>query len=251
MDKIIDDLQTSHHNHIKELTKLHEIELTGLKKIIESLRNESAVLRSENEELKVTMGELRGEVEGMRDDFDLIQSRLGKIILEEDDLVSLLRERDDAECKTCRFTCKCSDTLIISDVANIKKYLKKLEGSDPLHLCRFLQIPFNPPSRALALSSALLNSISAHLSDDPTTNLDPQARWLLKETIKIRLEVNGIAESFVKNSRKSNKLINGDISGERSLVKWLIEEHGETTTVNDESNFNPATIISSLLSNFK
>ena len=57
-----------------------------------------------------------------------------------------------------------SDTLAI-----IGKYLKKLEGSDPLHLCRLLEIPFNPPDRAFSLSSSLLKSIDAHIAEDPTT----------------------------------------------------------------------------------
>lgn len=272
-NKIIDDLQSAHQEHLRKLTALHESELARLAVTLESLRTDSSALRKENDELGGLVRELRGEVEGTRDDFDLIQARLGKIIVEEDDLVELVRQAAGGDAKRLDqkyrdpSTANTSNTSNTSNSANpesadmnmnqdriITKYLKKIEGSDPLHLCRFLQIPFNPPDRPFALSYSLLTSIAAHLSDDPTTKLNQPARELLKEVIKVKLEVNDISRCFLKNSRISGKLaVNGDVgSGERNVVRWLIHEHNEER--DNENNFNPATIISSfssLLSNFK
>ena len=259
MDKIIDELQTVHEEHVRKLTKLHEIELARLNSTIESLRQESAALRSENEELSEVVRELNGEVEGIRGDFDLIQGRLGKIIVEEDDLIELINkvklftiDEVDVTDEVVLLNQKSQNDAVM---LTAMKYLKKLEGSDPFQLCRLLEIPFNPPDRPFALSNSLLSSISVHLSEDPATskifNKTKVAPFLLEEIIKLKLTINEIAKCFLKNSRKSSKLVGDEAGGKKDLVEWLIDAHEEGNGHGNGSEFSPAVIISSFLSNFK
>ena len=259
MDEIIDKLQRIHEEHIKRLNALHETEIANLNTQIHSLKQESAALRSENEKLTGLVEEMSSEVEGMRDDFELIQGRLGKIIVAEDDLVRLVEltvnttekeaaEKQSVEESTSRTA---TDILVITG-----KYLKKLEGSDPLHLCRLLEIPFNPPDRAFSLSSSLLKSIDAHITEDPTTarifRNDPVAPLLLKEIIKLRLKVNEVSRCFMHNSKKSSKLnVNNENIADVDVVKWLVDEHANAEIKSERNEFNPAMIISSFLSKFK
>ena len=250
-DELIDNLRTVHEEHVRKLKEIHEAELAHLTAKIAASRQETADLRSEKEWLRGLVEELRDEVEGMRNDFDLIHGRLGKIIVEEDELVKMVElavnaVEDDDECGT-NLTNETDGTDVMRTVM---KYLKKLQGSDPLHLCHLLEIPFNPPNRAFTLSSSLLTSISAHLSDDPATAAtfkdNPVAVPLIRENIELRLEAYEMARCFLENSRRAGKLaVGGAVKEGKSVMRWLIDEH---ETVLKDSNDG---IISSFLSNFK
>ena len=257
MDEIIDKLQRTHEEHIKRLKDLHETETAHLNAQINSLKQESAALRSENEKLTGLVEEMSSEVEGMRNDFELIQGRLGKIIVAEDDLVRLVELTVNTTEKAEKQSVEESQSRTASDtLAIIGKYLKKLEGSDPLHLCRLLEIPFNPPDRAFSLSSSLLKSIDAHITEDPTTvrifRDEPVAPLLLKEIIKLRMKVNDVSRCFMHNSKKSSKLnLNNENIADVDVVKWLVDEHANAESKSEKNEFNPAMIISSFLSKFK
>lgn len=220
MSEAIDELQAKHQEHIEKLQALSESEISRLKSVIKSLKQESADLKRENEELKRMVEEFKGEVEGLRGNFDTIQRRLGKIIVAEDDLVKLVK-----------LSIGNDDFLNKSDVmATTLKYLKKINGADPISLSKMLDIPFNPPDRPISLSNSLLQSISAHLIDDKATGVilagREEIKILLNEIIGIKMLSNEVSQCFLKNTRKALKFDLSDKHG--NIMEWLIEELVDT-----------------------
>ena len=307
LKKTIENLQSVHSHHIKKLTELHEIELTTLRRKTLQLQIESTTLEAEKTELEGTVEGMRVEVEMLRQSFDLVQGRLKRVLVDQDDLVRLIQLMEqnyknstdnslDSASKniTANGTKNITDTnkatkihhtnkqnhpsssstTFISKIESFLKsqeqnestisalqsvkYFRKLESSDPVHLCRLLDVSFCP-DRSFSLSNSLLASISLHMAEDSVVVRSfegfPVYPMLLNEIVRLRQEINDLCRSFLSlNNSKTNNLKiemakrieDKSEKGLISISRWLIEKQ-EQFNVED----NGASILSSFLSKFK
>ncbi len=147
------------------------------------------------------------------------------------------------------------------------KYLRKIEASDPVHLCRLLDISFCP-DRSFSLSNSLLSSISLHMSMEDSLAIKsfkefPIYSILLNEMVRLHQDINSLCRIiFTHHSRNKNgknsfyaefgrKLLDKTEKG--SVAKWLLELTdmigGDNQKV--ESLSFSSSILSSFISKFK
>lgn len=296
MDQAISELQLVHEYHIQKLKDLHESELAELQTALSRSRQQCEQLTQEKTRIEGEVEGMRTEVEMLRQSFDLVQGRLKRVLVDQDDLVKLLQLVDAKttdkepriELPALNQTKNITELELVlksqvvqdeSTAAALQaiKYYKKLEASDPAHLCRLLEISFDP-ARSFALSTSLLQSIAVHMTEDPVATKAlarfPLYRLLLREIVRLRQEENEICRVFLGNTKKSCKSIVTDISrrirecdlrdkdsecdrrekaGSRSecdqketICKWLIDEYASGNSDNDNHN----SILTSFLSTF-
>lgn len=282
---IIDELQSTHALHLKKLTELHETELANLRTQLQNSRQQVAELQRHKTELAESVAGMQREVGELRGAFELVQGRLSRILVDQDDLVRLIqlnnKEQDkekegDKESRTVSSSnpSNSSNSPITSrdlkeielhlkaQVTNDKdeavqaalqalKYFKKLEASDPIHLSRLLEIPFSL-DRSFALSSSLLSCIAVHMNEDPKTkplfDKFPLYSVFLNEIVQLHQEVNELSRLYLMKTKVGD--LERKLTDKMSISKWLIEE-GSSVNSGNGSGVNVTTILSSFLSNFK
>ena len=276
----IDELRATHDSHIQKLSQLHTEALTDLHDQLQKSRQELERVTKERNELSGEIEGMKTEVEMLRGSFDLVQERLRRVLVDQDDLVKMVKlidlstnkdnrdRRDNRELNANR-ELKPADTINIINNQNQKqkqkhhniplkdietdlkqkeqdsstlaalqaiKYFKKIEASDPIHLCRLLEIPFCP-DRSFSLSTSLLASISVHMASDSCAmkafTEHPLYALLLNEIVELKQESNELSKLFVSGNKKRqeriagiSKLIEETKVDDKSILKWLIEIEG-------------------------
>lgn len=303
---VIDDLKAAHESHIQKLTQLHSDSLKDLQLELQKSRQQLEIVTKERDGLAEEVEGMRTEVEMLRGSFDLVQERLRRVLVDQDDLVKMVKliekEFDNKEvpsnsgnsasvsgnCKTSsnnnsntlkhlnnnlnnnqmiplkniEAALKSREQQDLSTLAALAaiKYFKKIEASDPINLCRLLEVPFCP-DRSFSLSTSLLASISVHMATDANAmkafNEHPVYSILLNEIVNLRQDSNELCKLFLSrgNKRNNKKEIIAEISkwidekkeNNKSILKLLIEE---TKTTADEELNSVQTIFSSVLSKF-
>ena len=308
MDPIIDDLHTAHTTHIQSLTALHESTLQSLHHSHQKTLLHLDQVTNEKTALETELEGMRREVEVLRGSFDLVQERLRRVLVEQDDLVGMVRliemdrvgkatgqaeqtqqpqqsqqsqqsstqqtskQQSQQACKQAghheQIAQKLKDFEAKANLKNSEqdqdssttaalqaiKYFKKLEASDPVHLCRLLEISFCP-DRSFSLSTSLLSSISIHMASDPQNTAaftdHPVYVILLDEIVRLKQESNELCKMVLAGSKKRKDLVAGiaKLIGEAnegtSIMKWLIDAQNEVNTGNESGIFK------SFLSTFK
>ncbi len=265
--QIVDELQRAHDEHIKKLTELHESTLSALHTQLQFSRQEAVKLRQANSELGDQVEGMRTEVDELRESFEMVQGRLKRVLVDQDDLVKLLKlvNENSAESQGNAATHTspalksrhlkdvesflksqdATDPTIVSALLSLK-YLKKLESSDPLHLSRLLEIPFSP-DRSFALSSSLLASVAGHISTDPVSvslfDKQPVYPLLLNEIVRLRQEINELCRLHLSDSVKT-------VSFKGTISQCLIANSNNNAITKDNGIKIPA-ILTSFLSTFK
>lgn len=258
----IDELKAAHDSHIKKLTELHDAALLDLTQKLQRSRLESETLSKQKDELEGEVEGMRTEVEMLRQSFDLVQERLRRVLVDQDDLVKMLKLVEqvtnpkpiqqssnpmtrNSSLKDIEISLKQreQDSSTIAALQAIK-YFKKLEASDPVHLSRLLEISFCP-DRSFSLSTSLLTSISVHMASDPSTakafQEHPVYAALLDEIIKLKQESNEMCKLLLAKNKNKKELIveiskwindkKSKSKEDKSVLKWLIdgENAGKTT----------------------
>ena len=277
---LIDELQESHEAHVKKLKELHENDLAHLQSKLKKCRQECERMEQENSELRAMVEGTGTEIEMLRQSFDLVQGRLKRVLVDQDDLVRLLQLAgnldDTTKSRNYSYTIKARElkeieaqlkarddgdhNLSVKSALQAIKYFKKLESSDPVHLCRLLEIPFCP-DRSFSLSTSLLSSIAVHMADDVSASAyfdaNPMYPVLLNEIVRLRQEINELSRCLVGCTPvKGIQVTLGkrieDRSFKGTIAKWLIEEHVAATTRNNHKDqSNASAIFSAFFSNFK
>ena len=291
LKQTIENLEKVHEQHILKLNSLHKSELEIFTEENKKLRKTTLELSMEKDRLEELVETMKLEIEMVRQSFDLVQERLKRVLVDQDDLVQLIKLLDQSQIKcsedkqsgnTNRNSSLNDDSCAIfeletklkeqeSNQANLAillaiKYFKKLEASDPVHLCRLLEISFCP-GRSFSLANSLLTSISVHISQDPSTlesfNKFPLYPILLNEIVKLKKEINELTGSFLnfyyKTNRsnifyknKENNIIKkiADKNEKGTISMWLMEELDNKNKV-EEVKGNDSTLLTSFLSKFK
>lgn len=263
--QIVDELQRAHDEHIKKLTELHESTLSSLHTQLQSSRQEAVELRHANSELGDQVDGMRAEVDELRESFEMVQGRLKRVLVDQDDLVKLLKlvnengtesqgnaaspalkSRHLKDVESFLKSQDATDPTIASALLSLK-YLKKLESSDPLHLSRLLEIPFSP-ERSFALSSSLLASVAAHISTDPVSvglfDKQPVYSMLLNEIVRLRQEINELCRLHLSDSIKTD-------SFKGTISQCLIANNNNNNAVTRDNGIKMPAILASFLSTFK
>jgi hypothetical protein len=297
---IIDELKAAHEVHIQKLTQLHSDSQIDLQLQLLKTRQQLEIASKERDEYKNEIEAMRTEVEMLRGSFDLVQERLRRVLVNQDDLVKMVKliekefdNKNGEEKVTKKFinnnknsnsntnnhinSINSNNITTINEIeTNLKrkeqdsatiaalnaiKYFKKLEASDPIHLCRLLEIPFCP-ERSFSLSTSLLASISVHMTTDTNAmkwfNENPVYAVLLHEILNLKQESNELCKLFLatSNSKKNRKEIIATVSkfidekkeNNRSVLKLLIEETKLSSS--DEEVNSVQSIFSTVLSKF-
>lgn len=311
----IDELKAAHDSHIQKLSQIHAEALTDLHHQLQKSRKELERVTKERDELSGEIEGMKTEVEMLRGSFDLVQERLRRVLVDQDDLVKMVKlidlsaSREDnrefsanrglsasVSTKPCAgfntdnptastITNKNNSVINsrgqkekylnnpVKDIeTNLKrkeqdsstlaalqaiKYFKKLEASDPIHLCRLLEIPFCP-DRSFSLSTSLLASITVHMASDSCAMKafaeHPLYNILLNEIVELKQESNELCKLFVSGDKKRkeriagiSKLVNEKKANDKSILKWLIEIEEQNEIIVASTNQN---ILSSVLSKF-
>lgn len=291
--EMIDELRRVHEQHIQKLKELHSAELEELTQALQKSRQSSEKLTVEKAELEDEIEGMRTEVEMLRQSFDLVQERLRRVLVSQDDLVKLVKlidqqqngqhDRNERENKSqtslnghdSQYKQNATITSTLNDIeTKLKgqqdssamaalqaiKYFKKLDASDPVHLCRLLEIPFCP-ERSFSLSTSLLSSISVHMTSDPMATKSfkdyPVYSVLLDEIIKLKRDSNDLCKIFLKTSKGKSKII-AEITkmiaerkeGENcSVLKWLVDGGRNEIVIQEEMSVQK--LFSTFLSTFK
>lgn len=301
LKQTIEDLQVIHEQHISKLNSLHKSELEIFSDENKKLRKKTTELTTEKDKLEEIVGTMKLEIEMVRQSFDLVQERLKRVLVDQDDLVRLVKLLDQSQIRSKysdssrpgnnnghvhvqknRTHSPCAIKELETNLkeeapsqANVAvlqaiKYFKKLEASDPVHLCRLLDISFCP-DRSFSLANSLLTSISVHLSEDNSAlksfNQFPLYPILLNEIVKLKKEINDLSGSFLnfhfQSTNKSRPHKNKNFSMETICKKiedknergnismWLIEEFDAKKDDNEEFKVTNSTLLTSFLSKFK
>jgi cell division protein FtsB len=298
---IIDELKAAHEVHIQKLTQLHSNSSTDLHHQLLKTRQQLEIVSKERDEYKNEIEAMRTEVEMLRGSFDLVQERLRRVLVDQDDLVKMVKliekefdNKNGEEKVTKKFNnnnnnknnnsnsnsnSNSNNITTINEIeTNLKrkeqdsatitaltaiKYFKKLEASDPIHLCRLLEIPFYP-ERSFSLSTSLLASISVHMTTDTNAmkwfNEHPVYAVLLNEILNLKQDTNELCKLFLatSNSKMNRKEIIAAVSkfidekekkeNNKSILKLLIEETKLGSS--DEEVNRVQSIFSTVLSKF-
>lgn len=288
----IEELEKVHSRHVNKLKEIHEEELKDLQKRLQKSQQECKELRHEREKGEEEIKRMREEVDVLRQSFDLVQERLKRVLIDQDDLIRILQLIDQQQLeKEPNISESTTSTLLHRKLSEIDsktveeylssqdssdestraarqalKYFKKVEASDPIHLCRLLEIPFCP-DRSLALSSSLLKSIALHMGEDPSARESfyqaPLYQLLLNEIVGLRRDVNELSRLALQMDSKWGKsAILEDITtragrsdGSR-IAELIIKAHDEkihnnNNNKNGSSNNLTNALLTSFLSTFK
>jgi rubrerythrin len=312
LKRTISELELVHNKHILELKKLHNSRESSLESEVASWREKCQILSEEKQNLDGLVDGMRVEVEMLRQSFDLVQGRLKKVLVNQDDLVRLVQLFDiqqqqlspqpqqqqqqqqqlspqqnrtnySSKSRTSTTTSvlgldeleeqlkvsqnESKDSSSTAAMLQSIKYLRKIEASDPVHLCRLLDISFCP-DRSFSLSNSLLSSISLHMSMEDSLAIKsfkefPIYSILLNEIVRLHQDINSLCRIiFTHHSRNKNgknsfyaefgrKLLDKTEKG--SVAKWLLELTemigGDNQKV--ESLSFSSSILSSFISKFK
>lgn len=295
LKQTIENLEKVHEQHISKLNSLHKSEVEIFTEETKKLRKTTSELLKEKDHLEELVETMKLEIEMVRQSFDLVQERLKRVLVDQDDLVQLIKLLDQSQIRmkyseskqlgnTNRNNSLKDDSWAIleletkmkeqeSNQNNLAillaiKYFKKLEASDPVHLCRLLEISFCP-DRSFSLANSLLKSISFHITQDPSTlksfNQFPLYPILLNEIVKLKKEINELSGSFLnfyyKTNRskiffknKENNILKkiADKNEKGTISTWLLEElDNNNNKVEEVKVNNDSTLLTSFLSKFK
>lgn len=273
---IINELEQTHNDHIKKLESLHEQEIGSLRKDLEETRKKLKGAEEDKFKQDEEIEGMRVEIQMIRQSFNLVQERLKKVLIHQDDLINVIQllgventaEENTAEENNNLNTKKNTKSIQkVEDQSNLEmetlKYFKKIESSDPLNLSKLLDIPFCP-DRSINLSNSLISAISIHLNRTETEQNDNNNtqfsinRTLLNEILKIKQDLNDLCRIYFnllskydqKHKNQLLKRLTETGNSNTSLSKYLIDETKATDHENSETTTSDW-LISTFLSKFK
>lgn len=198
----ITELESTHQKHLAALVATHRQETEELQRKHATLLAETATLHQQVTHYEETIEGMRVEVQMVRQSFDLVQTRLRRVLIDQDDLVRIIQllDREIVAQRMNGGKCDKGDANDTSDTSDAKtpsvtapndslsgsaaqteqllheletrgsepvrraiKYFRKLQAADPMHLARLLDISF-APDRSFVLSNSLLASILVHMN---------------------------------------------------------------------------------------
>lgn len=187
------ELQEIHTQHLAKLKSLHAFEVASLHSSLQAAQERG---RQQDEEVEA----LREQVTVLRQSFEMVQERLKRVLLEQDQLVDMIKclnidsgnspsgkqqqqQHLDADYKRIRTELaeleqiyglagrggveedQTTDSPVSAAVPkhllHCLKYLRKLQSADPVQLCRLLDLPFTA-EKPFALADSLLHGILSY-----------------------------------------------------------------------------------------
>lgn len=249
----IQQLQESHEAHIAKLKSLHAFEVVGLESSLkasqERYKEQEAVLEG-----------LKDQVSVLRQSFEMIQERLKKVLLEQDDLIDLLHsikvEEKSSLKESKSFPTHGKTMLELEELErafginsqnkteaseketklskyhhHCLKYLRKLQSSDPLQLSHLLELPFST-DKPFALSDSMLSGILSYTAaDDSDFSSSVEARitrLLVWELMQSRREAYALVRAMIEGGLAPIEEFIEKAGGESSCIRIALRSSLET-----------------------
>lgn len=266
----IQQLQDSHEAHIAKLKSLHAFQVAGLESSLKASQERCKQQEAEVEGLKE-------QVSVLRQSFEMVQERLKRVLLEQDQLIDMLHSikidqsnKDTDKKKTSQshkktlleleeleraFGINSAKKAESSAEENLSKYhhhclkyLRKLQSSDPLQLSHLLELPFST-EKPFALSDSVLSGIltytAADDSDFASTVESRITRLLVWELVQSKREAYALVKAIIEGGLVPIEEFTEKAGNESSCIRIALRSSLEANQ--SASVFSLSSLLSKLM----